>query len=240
MLCLEPTTDLVLLGNWWRFACRGKGANGKKLTSIFAPLPEPANYFRSSIEMLYDTTQELHYDPDHIVIDGIRRDRFPPLFLQQSLPGTFSLQDYSTMDEKSRESFLGELANSVEADDRCQRSINNRIKDAIELSLKRTRWNYKTAIPQYHPRRDEMSLLLPLSLVSDEVVDIALVVTRNESGSYQGRTVIPLDWAYQNARLVCRPDSDWLVPDRIRTVRADGEDSVDRSDADDEDAGSEN
>jgi hypothetical protein len=61
-----------------------------------------------------------------------------------------------------------------------------------------------------------MSLLLPLALVDDEQVDIALVVTKNPSGSYQGRTVLPLDWAYQNARLVCRPDSDWLVPNRIR------------------------
>lgn len=60
-----------------------------------------------------------------------------------------------------------------------------------------------------------MSLLLPLAIVDDEKVDLALVVTRNPSGSYQGRTVFPLDWAYQNARLVCRPDSDWLVTERV-------------------------
>jgi hypothetical protein len=80
---------------------------------------------------------------------------------------------------------------------------------------KRTRWNYKTAIPQYFPRQDIMSLLLPLAIVDDERVDLALVVTRNPSGSYQGRTVFPLDWAYQNARLVCRPDSDWLVTEQV-------------------------
>jgi hypothetical protein len=27
--------------------------------------------------------------------------------------------------------------------------------------------------------------------------------------------VLPLDWAYTNARLICRPDSDWLTPDEI-------------------------
>ena len=62
-----------------------------------------------------------------------------------------------------------------------------------------------------------MSFLLPLALVSDEKVDIALVVTRNPSGSYQGRTVLPLGWDYKNARLVCRPDSDWLTPDRVES-----------------------
>jgi hypothetical protein len=24
-----------------------------------------------------------------------------------------------------------------------------------------------------------------------------------------------LDWAYMNARLICRPDSDWLAPDAV-------------------------
>jgi hypothetical protein len=70
-----------------------------------------------------------------------------------------------------------------------------------------------------------MSLLLPLAIVNDEVVDVALVVTRNPSGSYQGRTVLPLAWAYKNARLVCKPDSDWLVPDRIRSEEAPSEES---------------
>ena len=40
-----------------------------------------------------------------------------------------------------------------------------------------------------------MSLLLPLALINDELVDIALVVTKNPSGSYQGRTILPLNWA---------------------------------------------
>jgi len=26
---------------------------------------------------------------------------------------------------------------------------------------------------------------------------------------------VPLDWAYKNARLICRPDSDWLEPENI-------------------------
>ena len=87
------------------------------------------------------------------------------------------------------------------------------------LAEKRIRWNFKTAIPQYYPRFNLMSLLLPLALINDEVVDIALVVTKNPSGSYLGRTILPLDWAYMNARLVCRPDSDWLVPQRVQAWR---------------------
>jgi hypothetical protein len=84
------------------------------------------------------------------------------------------------------------------------------------LALKRIDWNFKTAIPIYFPTGNKMSLLLPLSLVDDEKVDISLVVEKVASGNYLGHTILPLDWAYSNARLVCRPDSDWLVATDIQ------------------------
>jgi hypothetical protein len=49
---------------------------------------------------------------------------------------------------------------------------------------------------------------------------LALVVERKQSGAYQGQTVLPLAMAYNNSRLVTRPDSDWLKTDIIATVSA--------------------
>jgi hypothetical protein len=60
-----------------------------------------------------------------------------------------------------------------------------------------------------------MSLLLPLSLIDDELIDLALVTEKTKSGSYLGHTILPLGWAYSNARLITRPDSDWLVAEKI-------------------------
>ena len=85
-------------------------------------------------------------------------------------------------------------------------------------------WNFKTAIPMYYPSNNKMSLLLPLSLLDDDVIDLALVTERTKSGNYLGHTILPLDWAYSNARLITRPDSDWLVADKIE-VAANIEDS---------------
>ena len=119
----------------------------------------------------------------------------------------------------SRPPFFRGLSDAIEPDNRCMRAIKRRLEDAKWLAEKRIRWNFKTAIPQYYPRFNLMSLLLPLALINDEIVDIALVVTKNPSGSYQGRTILPVDWAYMNARLVCRPDSDWLVPQRVQNSR---------------------
>jgi len=202
----------------WRFydfCVPGKGPSGRQLTAVFSPLPEPASYFQSNFDMLLDTSKEIHIDYDHVIVDGVSRDRFSPEFLSQHKPKGFQWVDYTALDRNDREEFLTKLAEAIKADIQTMRSIKRRLEDAKLLAEKRTRWNYKTAIPQYFPRQDIMSLLLPLAIMDDEKVDLALVVTKNPSGSYQGRTIFPLDWAYQNARLVCRPDSDWLVTDRV-------------------------
>jgi len=204
----------------WRlydFCVPGKGPSDRRLTSAFAPLPGPASYFSSNFDMLLDTSQEIHVDYEHVIYDGVERERFPQEFLAHNVPRGFDFKDYRSMSTPDKLAFLQELRTAIEADLQCTRAIRNRLEDAKSLAEKRTRWNFKTAIPQYYPRYDVMSLLLPLALVNDEVVDISLVVTRNPSGSYQGRTILPLSWAYKNARLVCRPDSDWLIPKLVPT-----------------------
>jgi cold shock CspA family protein len=198
------------------FCVPGKGPSGKRLTAVFDPLPDPPTYFTNNFDMLLDTSKEIHVDYEHVIDDGIARDRFPMDFLRQHVPRGLVWTDPRSLGGPERAQFLLEFVKALQDDVQCLRGIKGRLEDAKELAEKRTRWNFKTAIPQYYPRLDVMSLLLPLSLLDDEVVDIALVVTRNPSGSYQGRTVLPLPWAYKNARLVCRPDSDWLIPQAIR------------------------
>ena len=71
--------------------------------------------------------------------------------------------------------------------------------------------NYKTAVPQYYNNR--IQLLIPICLVSENVPDLALVVSKDDSGKqYWGHTCLTLDMAYNNARLIARPDSEWLKP----------------------------
>lgn len=84
-----------------------------------------------------------------------------------------------------------------------------RIKSAIESALTRIRRNYKTAIPQFYG--DSIQLLLPLCITTAENADVALVVAR-EDEVYRANTVLPLDWAYNNARLLAKPDREWLNP----------------------------
>ncbi|MDX2246638.1 MAG: DUF3825 domain-containing protein [Bacteroidia bacterium] len=82
-----------------------------------------------------------------------------------------------------------------------------RLRNAILLAEKRVRRNYKTAIPQYY--EGNIQLLLPLCLETPTRPDMALVIGK-EHEIYRANTVIPLDWAYQNARLLAPHDSGWL------------------------------
>ena len=71
--------------------------------------------------------------------------------------------------------------------------------------------NYKTAVPQYYKGR--IQLLIPICLVNESVPDLALVVSKNDAADrYLGHTCLTLDMAYNNARLIARPDSAWLKP----------------------------
>lgn len=88
------------------------------------------------------------------------------------------------------------------------KNIINLFDGAINTMKKRVSENYKLAIPQYFDKK--IQLLLPLCLQVDNVPDLALVVTRVEN-SYQGHTCLTLDMAYNNARLIAKPESSWLT-----------------------------
>lgn len=90
----------------------------------------------------------------------------------------------------------------------------NALAGAIDGAEARIRQNYKTAVPHWYwpgpTGPGHLQLLLPLRLVSDRP-ELALVVDRYEH-EYIAYTVLPLDAAYKRARMVARPDADWLTP----------------------------
>lgn len=203
------------------FCLSGCGRSGKLLASQFNPLPERAQFFERASDLIYDIgAPKPSLDWDHIILDNVKR--LPPDFLQDHKPADFCLKDPSKMDTAQAASYFASLAEAIENNSKVFRNVKNRLSDALDLALKRVQWNYKTAIPMYYPTKNRISILLPLALVDDEHIDLALVVEKSQSGNYLGHTILPLAWAYSNARLIARPDSDWLIPDKISIV-SDGE-----------------
>ncbi len=205
----------------WRFAgfcTAASGGLGKQLVNYFNPLPLPPSYFTHNEDLFFDHTKQLHTDFEHIIIDNIKR--LPIQFLYDQF---FDNHDARELVEKIREcsdryirnSLYNDLKNIIYDNSRLFMRIQNRIKDSIELARKRVRWNYKTAVPSYFPKRDSMSLMLPLALQDESTPDVALVVELTRSGSYQGQTILTLPQAYIDARLMCRLTGDWLVPEKL-------------------------
>ena len=90
-------------------------------------------------------------------------------------------------------------------------NIPSLLRGEIDTMKKKVSANYKIAVPQYF--NGKIQLLLPLCLKDGKTPDLALVVTKNDKGNfYQGHTCLTMDMAYNNARLIARSESNWLVP----------------------------
>ena len=77
----------------------------------------------------------------------------------------------------------------------------------IDTSIKKVIANYKLAVPQYY--NGQIQLLIPLYFEDDDKPDLALAVTK-KNGYYQGHTCLTLDMAYNNARVIAKPECNWL------------------------------
>lgn len=80
---------------------------------------------------------------------------------------------------------------------------------ALQIAKRRVAANYKLAVPQYY--NGKIQLLIPLCFEDNSKADVALPIYR-ENNFYMGRTLLTLEMAYNNARLIARPDSEWLRP----------------------------
>ena len=151
---------------------------------------KPASYFVDPGEAVFDPRLPVDPNMEHIVDDNV--DRYP---------AELRTNDYLR---------------------------SGMLKRAIEVAAAKAKANWRIAVPQYYWHRGpaevgRLQLLLPLSLLDPDRVDLALVIDRDpthnatrraddsEGGAcYRAYTVLPVDWAYRNARLITRPESYWL------------------------------
>lgn len=201
------------------FTVIGEGKAGKTINMFFPNPPKRAHYIKSISDVCYDSSQNLCIDYDHILIDRV--NRLPVYFLEENGPESF---DYTKLRSAScpMEDSYNELRELIRSDVRCMKRMMNRLDDAVRLAIAKTEWNHKTAVVSYYPTHDKMALLLPLSFGEYDRTDVALVLSKyEESGNYQGETILNLKMAYNNARLVERPESYWLKSESRKVEHGD-------------------
>lgn len=95
------------------------------------------------------------------------------------------------------------------------KSLEDRVNEfgkLLDSTKNRVKRNFRAAIPFYYPTLRKVQMLLPITFDpgTDKASTSALVVSREGAG-YSIETIMPLDWAYKNARLLAKPDrEDWL------------------------------
>ena len=193
-----------------------------------------ASYFTDvCFETRFDPNCELDYQFFHIIGDNI--GRFPLDFLRKhcnDFPRSKALlaQIEAEQDSaKKRQLFkqLGAAVTDLEDADMSALFYDLRIQfeAAVNRTLELARRDYKVGVPCFFPTTGKLSMLLPISFSARRNAKpcLALVAERLDNGMYVGRTVLTMDMAYKDSRLLCRPSGEWLRPADIQADAADSE-----------------
>lgn len=105
------------------------------------------------------------------------------------------------------ENNLARIPESLRGPESCM-LLHRVFEGAVIEAGRRAAANYMLAVPQYFNGR--IQLLLPLCLTGN-TPELALAIQR-ENGYYSARTCLTLDMAYNNARLIARPEAAWIRP----------------------------
>lgn len=82
------------------------------------------------------------------------------------------------------------------------------LKGVIDTAVQRVIANYKLAVPHYYCNK--IQLMIPLCFGKTDEPDVALVLDRMKGNYYQVTTCLDMKMAYMDARLIAKPESNWL------------------------------
>lgn len=78
------------------------------------------------------------------------------------------------------------------------------LKASLDITLKKCKRNYRIAVPQFY--KGKIMYLLPVNL---DGCNMALAVEKINN-RYRANTIFTIEMAYKNARLLMKPEADWL------------------------------
>lgn len=147
-------------------------------------------------------------DPTFLTLFSLAQPQPPDYFEKPELllfnPKHELIPDIDHIIQDNKRRFPGVLKTASD------REVKKHLIGAIDDITKRVKINYKLAIPQFY--NNTFQLLLPLYLVDHTKPDLAIVVERINEKIYSARTCLTIGMAYNNARLIVAPQSEWLKP----------------------------
>lgn len=81
----------------------------------------------------------------------------------------------------------------------------------VEETKRKIKRNLRLAVPQFY--NNEIMYLLPIRIPieDDKYVTMALAVELTQQNQYRANTVFTKEMAYEKARLLMKPESNWLI-----------------------------
>ena len=181
--------------------------SGERVLTDFPELPRLASYWTSPSELIFDPQLQVQPNLDHIIRDNLNRF---PVELGGFLGTDGVPQDVDTVPDIEAEASVPVGIDESEADEpetTVPLATRNALEGAIKHSIRLAQRSYRVAVPQYY--RGRIQLMLPLYLRESGNPDLALTLERHGDW-YRAATVLYPDWAYRHARLLSRPNSEWL------------------------------
>jgi hypothetical protein len=156
-------------------------ASDRLVTNNFNEKPLLAKYTDNPIDYIFDVEKDMDFNATHI------------------------FQDHWDLEDGDYDRFTSEL-----------RALGKEvakalINDAASTAIKRIKRNHRLVVPQYY--NNQIMYLIPLivNLPNDKITVLALAVEKTQTDTYRVNTIFDLDMAYTKARLVMKPESNWLI-----------------------------
>lgn len=182
--------------------------NGDRILNNFSDLPKMATYWTDPANLIFNPNLEVRPNVDHIIRENL--NRFPVELGGQINEDGVPLDLKPSPDLEVEGDEVHQL--NVDEEDHSKNLVpplKTRIAldGAIKHSIRLAERSYRVAVPQFY--RNGIQLLIPLYLRDASRPDLALTLEQHD-GWYRAATVLYPDWAYRHARLLSRPNSEWL------------------------------
>lgn len=195
----DPAQGLSKTNKKWFF--KGWARAGDRSLTAFSELPTLATYWDNPGDLIFDPSLQVQLNVDHIIRDNL--SRFP-----EEMGGKVNADGVPTDFHEGQDEDESDIASSPAAEPAViPLALRNALDGAMKHSIRLAQRSYRMAVPQFH--HGNIQLLLPLYLRTADRADLALTLERHGSW-YRAATVLYPDWAYRHARLLARPNSEWL------------------------------
>lgn len=143
-----------------------------------------------------------------LILDNV--SRIPRQLIHDATDDRIQLPDLRDVGKEAYIECLEEAGRRLK-DDQGLDQLARWFEAALDVTMDRLHMDYKLAVPAWHAKDKCVALMLPLQVRQRET-NVALAVNwESEEGCYRGVNLLTMEMAYNNARLIARPEARWLL-----------------------------